>query len=334
MERHVYSKHANLRDLYDTGVVETARQRTAVLNPAHLPSRSSHPRRRGFDLTTTQEAYFFQGKAAFTTQSKEHNKSKASTDETGNIETYLPHDIKSKTTRITLGPRRKRLDRLIEEFNGIWKGDKLPDVPKERRPFNYNLPRFNPWSPFRDGTDFKLANWFIRNRISDTAITDFFNSGIHNGKSSFRSPYSLYKLIDSVDPVLGTDNWLVGEADFKGDAKTAKQEFYYRPLESSIRNLMERPAFRDHMVYSPTKEFRIRSNGEKQRIYSEIHTADWWHEEQVSVSLPLVPPFKSHRRGCTGGFHRRLKDSVFSHLTDTLHLGLTSIRPNYRKATS
>lgn len=147
MERHIYIKHTELRAIYDTGVTEALREQNAILNPIHFPDRSVHLRRRelGPGLSTTQEAYYFQGKATFATRSKDHNKSQASIDDvTGKMETYLPHHIKSKTLKIVLGPQRERLDRLFEEFDGIWKGDQLEDVPTESRPFNYNLRHFNP----------------------------------------------------------------------------------------------------------------------------------------------------------------------------------------------
>lgn len=280
LEKHIGQHHPSFQRQYQTGLAEKIRELTShheaiQANPQHKP----RPR-----LTHAEDDYYFSASAAFTTKAKEHNKSTPLLDSSsGEPETYLPHHIKTKNDKIEMGSPRQNMDIQVDAYPVDNSTAPLPDVPKEYQPFDFESANFNPWFPFQDGDDFKLAKWLIRNRISDTAITEFFNHGIHSNKSSFRSPHTLHNIIDSIDPVLNLKAWKVGRAYFAGDAKNCHQEYYYRVLEECIQNLMERPAFRDHLVYRPVKEYKIGSNGERKRVYSEIHTADWWHDEQVST---------------------------------------------------
>src|SRR5690606_31443073 len=98
-------------------------------------------------------------------------------DTTGTTETYLPHHLKSRTGRITLGPRRNGPSTVIVKHLLAWEAEQYEDVPDHEIHLNHRQHGFNPWYPFQCGADFQLAYWFIRNRISDTAITSYFNSG-------------------------------------------------------------------------------------------------------------------------------------------------------------
>lgn len=278
LEKHIGKHHPSFQRQYQTGLAEKIRELTSQ----HEEFQTNPQRKPRPQLSKEEDEYYFSATAAFTTKTKDHNKSAPLLDpSTGKPETYLPHHIKTKNDKVQLGAPRQNMDIEVDTYPVDTTKEPLKDADSQQ--FNFKAANFNPWFPFNDGDDFKLAKWLIRNRISDTAITDYFNNGIHSNRSSFRSPHTLHKTVDSIDPVLTLRGWKVDHAYFAGDAKNCNQEYYYRVLEDCIRNVMERPAFRDHMVYSPVKEYRIRSNGERQRIYSEIHTADWWHDEQVSI---------------------------------------------------
>ena len=55
---------------------------------------------------------------------------------------------------------------------------------------------------------------------------------------------------------------------------------FYRDPVKCVEYLLRQPAFASKMVWGPIKEF---SNNGK-RLYSEMHTGDWWWEEQVSAT--------------------------------------------------
>ncbi|RPA71199.1 hypothetical protein BJ508DRAFT_336289 [Ascobolus immersus RN42] len=103
-----------------------------------------------------------------------------------------------------MSSRRVKTTGRIEIHPKMREGDDLTDVPEEER---QNTARpgdddFNPFHPFINGYDFKVACWFIKNRIADTAINDFFNCGIGKDIQSFQSAHSLNKLIDPMESTI------------------------------------------------------------------------------------------------------------------------------------
>ena len=53
---------------------------------------------------------------------------------------------------------------------------------------------------------------------------------------------------------------------------------YYRNIIDCVYNLIHQVAYcSDSMIYAPIREYDL--SGE--RLYSEMHTADWWWDMQV-----------------------------------------------------
>jgi len=61
-----------------------------------------------------------------------------------------------------------------------------------------------------------------------------------------------------------------------GDGRHTTTFYYWNALDS-VRYLVRQVAYRSDMVYAPIREYD--SSGE--RLYSEMHTADWWWDTQV-----------------------------------------------------
>ena len=56
------------------------------------------------------------------------------------------------------------------------------------------------------------------------------------------------------------------------DFQLAKnREFWYRDVLEYIKYLLRRQYYAESMVWSPVREF----DGSGERVYSEMHTADW-----------------------------------------------------------
>jgi len=55
--------------------------------------------------------------------------------------------------------------------------------------------------------------------------------------------------------------------------------FYYRNIINYVRYWIRQVASRSDMVYTPIREYD--SSGD--RVYSEMHTADWWWDTQVEI---------------------------------------------------
>ena len=53
--------------------------------------------------------------------------------------------------------------------------------------------------------------------------------------------------------------------------------FYYRDIKSTIRYVLRQRTFAEHMIYEPVREFDAEGN----RVYTDMHTGDWWWQTQV-----------------------------------------------------
>ena len=56
-------------------------------------------------------------------------------------------------------------------------------------------------------------------------------------------------------------------------------EFYQRDILSCIRTIYGDPKFAQDLVVTPERHYT--NQGQTERIYSEMHTGDWWWAVQV-----------------------------------------------------
>lgn len=133
----------------------------------------------------------------------------------------------------------------------------------------------DPWRPFQSLDDFKLAKWFITSKVPRSRIDEYFSIGLSKSSSPcFRSAYKLDQYIKALDPYQHLLTW--NEGTFSHDDHSST--FFYRNIVHCVEYLLAQPAYREDIVYAPVREY---GNGE--RLYSEMHTADWWWETQVRV---------------------------------------------------
>src|SRR5258706_1240879 len=152
------------------------------------------------------------------------------------------------------------------------------------RPYPFTSQRSSDWNPlypFQSANDYKLARFFSAAKVPKTRMDEFFKDGLANtltvsklsipSSISFCSGYTMYKCTHGLieDPP-----WKSRKVDFILRKQT---EFYYRDLLACIRYLLRQKAYRDHLVWAPTRE----QNTAGERIYSELHTAEWWWDTQV-----------------------------------------------------
>jgi len=132
----------------------------------------------------------------------------------------------------------------------------------------------DPWSPFSSENNFNLASWFVRSKVAKSQIDAYFAEGLGSTDSrSFRSAYTLRQLLDIRDPFREYLVWAEASIDDGRHATT----FYNRNIIDCARYLIHHVAYSSDMVYIPIREYD--SSGE--RLYSEMHTADWWWHMQV-----------------------------------------------------
>jgi len=132
----------------------------------------------------------------------------------------------------------------------------------------------NPWAPFASAQGFKLASWFIESKVSKTRINDYFSNGIGNSTSvGYSSMHTLENLLRHLDPYSPYLQWLEGHVE---DGQRTLP-FFYRNVLDCVRYLLRQIAYGDNLVYTPRCEY----DQSGQRIYTEMHTADWWWDVQV-----------------------------------------------------
>jgi hypothetical protein len=142
---------------------------------------------------------------------------------------------------------------------------------------------WNPWLPFNDSFDFKVAKTLITNRVTKTAIDSMFASGmLRSSELSFSSARDLYKKLARMgdDLGIGQSSWSTGEEVL---ANGEKVSYLFRKPIRIVEYLLMQRAYRDEMVYAPVKEF---NSSNDHRLYSEMHTADWWWNTQSSLPRP------------------------------------------------
>jgi len=127
----------------------------------------------------------------------------------------------------------------------------------------------NPWAPFASAQGFKLVSWFIESKGSKTRINDYFSNGSGNSTSvGYSSMHTLENLLRHLDPDSPYLQWLEGHVE---DCLRILPFFYWNVLDC-VRYLLCQIAYRDDLVYGPRREY----DQSGQRIYAEMHTADWW----------------------------------------------------------
>ena len=174
-------------------------------------------------------------------------------------------------------------------------------------------PLEDPWYPFSNPLEFKHARWMIESSLAKSNIDRYFRDGLCTSSSvAFTSGWTLYKQLDRMYPELGPDSWRTCEANWSPTAGLSRRTtYYYRSPLRCIEYLLKQPCFRDHLIYAPIQEF----NEAGERMYSEMHTADWWWSTQVCYD-PLRNLHCDHLMICRRTYHqdRRFSPS-FSHQT-------------------
>jgi hypothetical protein len=147
------------------------------------------------------------------------------------------------------------------------------------------------WEPFHNKAEFDLTKWFIDHTISKGAIDDFFvNAPIDRDTIKFKNANDMFCCLDKVPYGIPDDNWetyeILGQDIYDGVSKM-KYTFHCRNIMNVIRFLIGNPAFEDDLTYAPVRQL----NGDGGRVYSGMHTADWWWETQdkLPTDATIIP---------------------------------------------
>lgn len=137
----------------------------------------------------------------------------------------------------------------------------------------------DPWFPFTNAHDFKQARWMIQSNLAKTHIDQYFREGLcTTDEVSFTSGWTLHRALDRMYPELGEASWKSHDVVTSVGGNTRSIPFYFRNPLACVAYLLKQPCFRDHLFYAPVREY----NQSGERMYSEMHTAEWWWNMQVS----------------------------------------------------
>jgi len=110
----------------------------------------------------------------------------------------------------------------------------------------------NPGAPFASAQGFKLASWFIENKVSKMRINDYISNGIGNSTSvGYSSMHTLENLLRHLHPYNPYLQWLEGHVE---DGQRTLPFFYQNVLDC-VRYLLRQIAYRDDLVYAPRREY-------------------------------------------------------------------------------
>lgn len=105
-----------------------------------------------------------------------------------------------------------------------------------------------------------------------------------NVNPAFHNSRSLYQRVDRLDagPAWNCESFRVtgDRQDRRGNALFEDLELWHRNPVDCIQELLENPAFENHVEFAPQRVYR--TNVYTHREYGEMWTADWWWDKQVS----------------------------------------------------
>ena len=137
---------------------------------------------------------------------------------------------------------------------------------------------WNPFSPFLNLRDYKLARFLHSQAISKSGITELFKDDkiIPDRRDSMQpiSFYSSHTFQRQTDRMIDEPSWRNGNAKFPFQPTTV---FYYRDILACMKYLLRQRAYAESLVWSPVKNF----NTAGERLYSEMNTGTWWWDTQV-----------------------------------------------------
>jgi len=91
-----------------------------------------------------------------------------------------------------------------------------------------------------------------------------------------------YKTANELNSII--DNNLPGRPPFKTRELVIggeHLEFHYREILPSIQAIFGNPELAHDMVFAPERHYH--DSEQKHRVYSEMHTGDWWWSVQVCI---------------------------------------------------
>ncbi|KAH8999683.1 hypothetical protein EDB86DRAFT_3075750 [Lactarius hatsudake] len=134
------------------------------------------------------------------------------------------------------------------------------------------------WAPFHSQCDWEIALWAKMCRPTSSALTELLQ--IPEVTDRLGVSYSSAKEIDRIiDTLPGRPPFECEDFTIGGE----RLSFYFRNVLQCIQTLFGDPEFAHELAFAPERHY---SDPECTcRIYSEMHTGDWWWAVQTSLEL-------------------------------------------------
>ncbi|KAH9021271.1 hypothetical protein EDB84DRAFT_1275071 [Lactarius hengduanensis] len=144
------------------------------------------------------------------------------------------------------------------------------------------------WAPFRSKCDWEIACWAKTRGPTSSAVADILAipEVVDKLGLSYRTPNELNNIIDKELPE--RPQFKCEDVSIAGNTF----QFYYRDVLQCIRTLYGNPEFVRDLVFAPERHYT--DHERTCRVYSEIHTGNWWWAVQVRPHF-----FGSHQPGAT-----------------------------------
>ena len=153
----------------------------------------------------------------------------------------------------------------------------------------------NLYYPFEGETQYAIAQWLLRNKCSKGGVDDLAkNPDLQAIRPycGFSSAEEWQGNIEAVPWGIEDDHWLEESFTIRSDIVGARSPEYtvrFRNVINVIQFLLGHGPFQDCLVYAPVQQF----NADNDRLWSEMHTGDWWWETQEKLpdgatAVPLL----------------------------------------------
>ncbi|KAF6227507.1 hypothetical protein HO173_012247 [Letharia columbiana] len=153
----------------------------------------------------------------------------------------------------------------------------------------------NFWNPFESREDYALALWFLESGLSDGDIDKFFRD-VHLQRfrdgCSFDGAKSLRCKMQNMRGGGIDGGWTSQSFEIHNSGPELGSKTYhviYFDIVSIIKAFLAHEPFSTSLYYRPVRQ----RNANGARVYSEMHTADWWWETQDklpdgSTVVPII----------------------------------------------